>query len=108
MEKIIITSEVISFLDELIFTLYRKDYFRFIENAEKYVLDIYEFIEEEIPLNNFKKTPKSLSKYGDFYIFYQSNARTTWYIFFSKKESVYLIKHIANNHSMDATFINQL
>ncbi len=108
MEKITITSEVISYLDELIFILYKKNYFSFIENAEQYVINIYDFIETEIPLHNYRKTPKSLSKYGDFYIFYQSNARTTWYIFFSKKGFNYLIKHITNNHVVESKFINQL
>jgi hypothetical protein len=107
-EKITFSTKVISYLDDLIFILYKKDYFSYLENAEQYVSNIYDFIETEIPLNNYKITPESLSKYGDFYILYQSNARTTWYIFFSKKESVYLIKHIANNHSLDAKYINQL
>jgi len=107
-EKIAITNDVISYLDKLIFTLYEKDYFSYLENAEQYVSNIYNFIGETIPINNHKKSPKTLLKYGDFYIFYKPNNRTTWYIFFNKKDSKYLIKHITNNHKFDASFINEL
>lgn len=110
MEKIEVfyAKEVQIYFDNLIETLFKDNYFIYKENAIEYVQKLVRFIADNIHIIPPRKTPTSLLKYGDFYIFYQSNVRTTWYIFFSKKESVYLIKHIANNHSMDATFINQL
>ena len=108
MEEIIIyyTDEVLDYLDNLVHILYQKDYFSFKENSHNYVLDIYDFIDDNVSSSNVRKSPKSLLKYGDFYIFYNSNPRTTWYIFFSKKNSTYLIKHISNNHNMDSSLIN--
>ena len=108
MEKIKIynATNFIKYLDELVFILYREDYFQYIENAFEYTLKIYDFIDFSIQSFPRKKTPKSLLKYGDFYIFYKSNSRTTWYIFFSQKETTYLIKHITNNHSFDSNLIN--
>jgi len=102
------TTNFITCLDELVFVLYNENYFSFIENAYAYTSEIYDFIDYSIETFPRKATPKSLSKYGDFYIFYKSNSRITWYIFFSKKHSNYLIKHITNNHVFKASFINEL
>jgi hypothetical protein len=105
---ILFTDEVLDYLDNLIYILYQDKYFSFLENSHNYVLGIYDFIDENLPSSNIKKSPKSLQKYGDFYIFYNSNPRITWYIFFSKKRSTYLIKHITNNHLLDSSFLNLL
>ena len=110
MEKVVVsyTESVQSFFDELIVQLFNKEYFSYEENAIHYVQKLAFYIENNIANLPPRKTPKSLSKYGDFYIFYTSNARTTWYIFFSKKNSNYLIKNISNNPIFDASFINEL
>jgi len=110
LEKITVfySNKVQIYFDDLILNLFKKDYFIYEENAIHYVEKLVLYIEENIAIIPHKKTMKSLSKYGDFYILYQSNARTTWYIFFSKKEAVYLIKYISNNHTFDAKYINQL
>ena len=110
MEKVVIsyTESVQTFFDELIVQLFNKEYFSYQENAIQYVQKLAFYIEVNIANLPPRITSKSLSKYGDFYIFYKSNTRTTWYIFFSKKNSNYLIKHISNNHNFDATFINEL
>ena len=110
MEKVAVfySKAVQLYFDELIQTLFKQDYFIYKENAIEYVQKLVYYIEDSINSIPHKKTSKSLLKYGDFYFFYQSNARTTWYIFFSKNESVYLIKHISNNHIFDANSINQL
>ena len=34
----------------------------------------------------------------DYYITYQRNSNTTWYIFFSVIEDIYFVKYITNNH----------
>lgn len=103
---IYVSDEVIEFLDKLIFSLYENDYFSYLETAEKYVADIYDFIENNILHFPTKKSPKSPKNYGNFYIFYKPNNRTTWYIFFDKKDSRYLIKYITNNHVFDSSILN--
>ena len=109
MEKIIISysTNFINYLDELVYLLYKEKYFIYIENAIEYTLKIYDFVDFNIQSFPHRKTPQSLSKYGDFYIFYNSNARTTWFIFFTVKENLYLIKHITNNHSFDSKLVNE-
>jgi hypothetical protein len=52
-----------------------------------------------------KKTPKELSHLGFHYIFYPSNARTTWFIFFEQHNSNHLVTGILNNHRSEAQFI---
>ena len=109
MEEITIsyTTNFITCLDELVFVLYNENYFSYIENAYDYTSKIYDFIDYSLATFTRKNTPKSLSKYGDYYIFYKSNVRTTWYIFFSKKQNIFLIKHITNNHSFDSKLFNE-
>jgi hypothetical protein len=110
LEKIVTvnyTRKVQHYFDELIVKLYHKDYFSYRENAIDYVQKLVYYLNNSIDNLPHKIVPESLSKHGDFYIFYKSNSRTTWYIFFSKKDSKYLIKHIANNHTFDASFFNE-
>ena len=42
----------------------------------------------EYEIVNFphKATPKPLKKFGSNYAFYKANNRTTWYIFFEKRQ----------------------
>jgi hypothetical protein len=102
--KIIFTPHVIDFLDDLIRVLYKKEYFGFIESSEEYVLKIYDAVPENIKSNAHKITPKSLKYLGSNYIFYKANTRTTWYIFFEKKDSVFLVTGIINNHCVEAKY----
>jgi bifunctional pyridoxal-dependent enzyme with beta-cystathionase and maltose regulon repressor activities len=110
LEKIIVnyTNFVQDFFDELITTLFSKEYFSYEENAIAYVQKLVFYIEENIDGLPHKKSPNSLLKYGDFYVLYKSNSRTTWYIFFSKKGKNYLIKYLTNNHIFEANFLNIL
>ena len=103
--KVIFEIEVIYYLDALIKNLYLEDYFSYIENAETYVERIYEFVEHNIHTFPHKKTPVKLSHLGSSYIFYKSNSRTTWYLFFELRNSNYLITGILNNHCAAARFI---
>ena len=108
MEKVSIyySSAVQAYFNELIEVLFDDKYFSYQENAIEYVQKLVLHINTNIENFPHKNTPKSLSKFGDFYIFYNSNARTTWYIFFSKKQNNYLIKHITNNHNFDSNILN--
>ena len=100
--EIIFSPHVISYLDDLVFILYKKEYFGFIETAEVYVIKIYDTISKNIRTSTYKKTPKSLQYLGSSYIFFSSNQRTTWYIFFERKEQLFLITGIINNHCNEA------
>lgn len=100
--KVVFTPHVIDFLDDLVRVLYKKEYFGFIETAEEYVSKIYDAVTENIKLSPHRLTPKSLKYLGSNYIFYKSNNRTTWYVFFEKREFVFLITGIINNHCEEA------
>ena len=100
--KVVFTPHIIDYLDDLVRILYKKEYFGFIESAEEYVSKIYDAVPENIKSSTHKLTPKSLKYLGSNYIFFKSNNRTTWYIFFEKRESVFLITGIINNHCEEA------
>ena len=100
--EVIYTSSVISYLNDLVIILYKKQYFGFIESADEYVDDIYDAIPERIKKSPHKKTPKLLQYLGSNYIFYKTNSRTTWYIFFEKRDQNYLITGITNNHCIES------
>lgn len=99
---VLISDDASIYLDDLIEILYKKEYFGFIESAEIYVANIYDFIFQNINNFPFKKTPIKLEAFGSNYIFYKSNTRTTWYIFFEKFNDNYLVTHIINNHCEEA------
>lgn len=107
MEKNVINvlPSVIDYLDELIIKLYENEYFGFLESAETYVSNIYDFIPELIENQKHKQAPAELQKHGQFYISYSSNKRTNWYIFFNRRDNRFLIKYITNNHMPDAKFL---
>ena len=102
MEKIIFRNSVLDYFDELVYTLFKEEYFSYSENAQLYVDKIVDFIFLEI--NNFphKFTPKKIGYLGSNYIFYKANARTTWYIFFEERNQQFLITGIINNHCEEA------
>lgn len=100
--KVIFTPYVIDFLDDLVRILYKKEYFGFIETAEVYVSKIYDAVLENIKSSTYKESPKTLKYLGSNYIFYKSNNRTTWYIFFEIKNNNFLITGIINNHCEQA------
>jgi len=106
MMTVIFTKRFIEQLDELNFILFKKNYFSYEENAQQYVIDIYNSIEEFIALKRKRKTPKNLVYYGRYYITINLNRRTTWYIFFDLLDDVYRVNYITNNHIEDAGFIS--
>ena len=93
------------YLDELIEVLYKKEYFGFIESAEIYVSRIYDFVEENIQNFSKRKTPLKLKRFGNNYIFFKINPRTTWYIFFEEQNNIFLITYILNNHCAEAKYL---
>ena len=96
--RIIYQQEVEQYLNNLITILFEKDYFIYLENAIDYKDKIIDFVDQNIAVFPHKHTPKHLMHLGSKYIFYTSNKRTTWYIFFESKGKKYLITYITNNH----------
>lgn len=96
--KIEIVPEVHEFLNELVGTLFYKEYFGFEDAAQFYVQKMYDFLEHDFINFPHKISPTALRKFGSNYAFYQANNRTTWYIFVEKSYNRYLITHITNNH----------
>lgn len=105
LEKVIFSAKLNEQLEALVFILFKEDYFSFINNAIEYVNKIYDFVYNDILTFPHKKTPKQLKHLGSNYIFYKSNSRTTWYIFFEKFNNNYLITGVLNNHCEEAKFI---
>ena len=57
-------------------------------------------IQQNIHSKLKKKAPAFFERYGKdmYYITYQRNSNTTWYVFFSLIGDTYFIKYITNNH----------
>jgi hypothetical protein len=97
-----------SFLDEmeyLAFVLFKENYFSFQSNADFYVDEVFDFIENNLDTFPHKSTPEMLGHLGSNYIFYKSIVRTTWFVFFEKLEENYFISGILNNHCEEAQFM---
>jgi hypothetical protein len=102
LEKIVFEDKLLDYLDDLVYKLFKEEYFSYSENAQLYVDKIVDFIVLEINSFPYKNTPQKLRHLGSNYIFYKSNNRTTWYVFFEKKNQNYLITGIINNHGEEA------
>ena len=108
MIKIKYHKDVLLFLDELTDILIDKGYFSSYEYSAQYIEDLVSYINRNIALRYHKKTPVYFSKYGEglFYITYQRNKHTTWYIMFQKTKRCFFIRYITNNHSAEAQYFN--
>ena len=86
MEQITIffKKEVLESFNDLVFELYSKDYFASLDYAIDYKDKLVSFINNSIASFPHKTTPKKLKHFGEKYIFYNSNQRTTWYVFFKR------------------------
>lgn len=107
MEKvnILYRPEVETYLNELIFVLFKENYFSYVENSILYKDKIIEFIDNSITTFPSKKTPTDLKNFGSKYLFYKSNQRTTWYIFFENKNNNFLITNIINSHCEETKWL---
>jgi hypothetical protein len=102
LEKIIFEKAVLEYFDNLVYSLFKQEYFGFHESAQNYIDKIVDFIISRTSTFPHKKTPKSLQYLGSNYIFYKPNVRTTWYIFFEKRNQNYIITGITNNYTEEA------
>ena len=97
--KIYYKPVVVNYINDLVFQLYEKEYFGFLENAIEYKDKLLYFINENIAIFPRKLTPLTNAHLGSYYIFYLSNKRTTWYVSFEKEDNTYLVTYISNNHN---------
>jgi len=104
-KRIIYAKSFENYLTDLIDILFYKDYFSYIENAENYVVALKNEIENYIDVKQQYQTPEKLSRHGNHYIIVSPNNRTSWYVFFEKKENRYLVQYITNNHMEEASLL---
>jgi glycosylphosphatidylinositol transamidase (GPIT) subunit GPI8 len=103
--KVLATTEVNEYWENLITILYEKGYFGLEVFAQRYVDELIYDIKANLPNRISKPAPKHFEKYGEElqYASFKKNRRTTWYVFFEtyeeNEEIIYLVCHIENNHT---------
>ena len=92
--------DVLLFFDELFDILIEKGYFSYYEYSAQYIDNLIDYVKKNITIKPHKPAPPYFSKYGKnlFFINYNSNKKTTWYIFFEKSDNLFFIRYITNNH----------
>ena len=103
--RVLYTPAMEEYLDELESILYEKGYYGTEEMACKYVDDLTNDIENELPNKRHIPAPKYYDKYhkGMYYATFRKNRHTHWYPFFTKHErngeTMYIVRYIGNNHT---------
>jgi len=104
--KVIFLPRVRKYFENLIPILYEKEYFGFKETAKKYVDDLFDDIETNLPTCLHRYAPDYFDKYGknmEFAVF-KKNKHTQWYVFFrvyrKNDEEIYQVRYIGNNHTI--------
>jgi len=105
LEKVIYLPEIENYINNLIDVLFEKEYFGFLEDSKLYVSKLIDYIDQNIHLIQPNISPKQLIHKGKYYISYSSNKRTTWYIFFEKRNRQILITYIFNNHCPETKYL---
>ena len=108
MEKVIYSDEVKIYLYKLVIILHKKEYFGYKATAKEYVDRITTDIETHIDIKRHKPTSPGLRKYGKYYASFPANKRTTWYVIFNKRDGLYNINYITNNHVGKAADLKRL
>ena len=96
--KVVYSRNCKSYLTNLGYKLFEKDYFGFLINAKDYVNRIVAEIESSISTKQHKAAPIRFKKYGNHYITIKTTKRTTWYVFFFREKDTYFVNFITNNH----------
>jgi len=103
--SVIFLPEVRTYFDNLIPILYEKGYFGFKETAKKYIDDLFDDIETNLPICLHRPAPNYFYKYGESmeYAVFRKNKHTQWYVFFKvyrkNGEKIYQVRYIGNNHT---------
>ena len=109
--NVIILPEVLEYLDNIVYILFFKEYFSYLETSQRYIDDLIDDIQTTLPIRSHKPAPKHFEKYGKdlHYTTFKKNNRTTWYAFFTKyrqnDDIIYLVRYLSNNH-VTGQFIN--
>ena len=108
--RVLVSPEVRSYLYELSLLLYEKDYFGFLESAERYVEELFTDITTTLPYRLKRPAPPYFQRYGKklLYATFTKNKTTQWYVFFNvdleNNEIVYLVRYISINHMIAHLF----
>ena len=97
MDEINISPQLDLKLRELIYILWKNEYFGFVESAEDYVNCIYDFISK---INKKPKYQCKNQKFGQYYSKFKMNSNTTFYVVFDNFGNKYLANTIFNNHEI--------
>ena len=110
--NVIFISKVLEYFENLVITLYCKEYFGFLETSKKYVAELIDDILTTLPIRLHKNAPEYFDKYGKSmkYAAFRKSKDTTWYAFFityrKNNETFYLVRYIANNHTISQYLYN--
>jgi hypothetical protein len=102
--NVVFIPEVLENFEDLVITLYQKEYFSFLETSKKYVDELIDDILMTLPIRLRKPAPKYFYKYGKgmYYSVFRKSKRTQWYVFFriyrENGELIYQVRYIGNNH----------
>ena len=107
-EIVIVSENLITYLNNLVFSLYKGGYFSYKSSAQKYVNKIYDAIYYDLPNLTHHPTPQVLKEYGNYYVKIRGSKRTTWYVFFDKHEGLHFVEFITNNHMPESGYFNNL
>lgn len=103
--KVIYRPQLKEYLNSLVYILYQKGYFGFIESSFEYIENLVYYINNNILSLTHYQVPKQLSKLGSYYIRYKYNSNTTWYILFDKTDEDIYVTFIFNNHVKYASYL---
>ena len=111
--NVLILPVVLDIIEELVPLLYEKGYFSYKELSRKYVDELYDDIQTNLPLKVKRPVPPYFEKkYGKgmYYSVFRKSSQTCWYVLFRMYEEngelIYQVRHITNNH-VDAKYFNQ-
>ena len=102
--SVVILPRVLEYLDSIVFTLFEKGYFSYLETSQRYIDELVDDIEKNLQTKQHKPAPKYFDKYGKAmkYAVFKKNRRTCWYAFFKtynkNGETFYVVRFISNNH----------
>ena len=104
--NVIFLPKVLEYLDDLVFILFEKQYFSYLETSIRYIDDLVDDIKNTLPMKLRKPAPPYFNKYGEgmYYAVFTKNRRTSWYAFFriyeQESKRIYQVRYIANNHTV--------
>ena len=112
--KVVFTPEVTAHIDFLIPLLYELGYFGDKEKSRKYFKELIDRIKKYLPILKHNPAPPYFYKFLNNkdhaenleYTSFGKNRNTSWYAFFTTYEDeetgddIYLVCHIANNHTI--------